>query len=32
MASSLDLFAASDEALFRSKQSGRNRVSLGPQA
>jgi diguanylate cyclase (GGDEF)-like protein len=32
MASPLDLFAASDEALFRSKQSGRNRVSLALQA
>ena len=32
MASPLDLFAASDDALYRSKQAGRNRVSLAPQA
>lgn len=32
MAGPLDLAAASDQALYCSKQSGRNRVSLAPQA
>lgn len=31
MASPRDLFAASDDALYRSKQSGRNGVSVAPQ-